>query len=253
MSSEPTSPHDYKALLEACPSLTIVGGQAVNVWAITYLDRTDPKISGVASIDLDVIAKTSVKEIISALPQWKASKIPMWAFGDGRLLTLSSKSTDGRILLVELLKDVPGLNSEDIEAVQQIEKDGVRYRLLDPIAMVKSKATNVRKYQQDGPLPRQDRPHLQIIAQCVAPFLRDAHQQAAPVAELHSEFARTVSRAFKTLSDKHVSATLLELGISPRSLIPEELSDSPILKVQTAFAHQLPRLAQIRDKSFTTA
>ena len=40
MADDLTEPHDYRLLLEACPSLTIVGGQAVNIWAMAYLDST---------------------------------------------------------------------------------------------------------------------------------------------------------------------------------------------------------------------
>lgn len=233
--------HDYRVLLEACPGLTIVGGQAVNVWAITYLDDSQAPRSDLGSHDLDVLARMQVAEIIAALPKWKNERPPMWSF-DRRLLRLTSRAEDGRLLIVEVLGQVHGLEREDLEAVVEVENKGVTYRALDPVAMLKAKAANVREINQAGPPPRQDRTHLHLIAQCVAPFLRDAHRQAVGDPALHGEFARTVSRIFKTLSHRQTLRTLLDEGMQPLSLIPDELQDSPIEKVRTAYAHQMPRL-----------
>ena len=239
MTDELTRPHDYRALLETCPDLTIVGGQAVSVWAITYLNPEETRLEGFGSHDMDVLAKMKVAEIIAALPNWKSEKPPMWSF-DRRLLRLTSRAEDGRLLIIEVLGKVHGLEKEDLEAVAEIEQGGVKYRVLDPVAMLKAKAANVRGLDQEG---RQDRAHLHIIAQCVAPFLSDAHQQAIADSSLHGEFARTISRTFKTLSDRHTLKTLLNEGIQPLSLIPAELKNSPIEKVRTASEHQTPRLA----------
>ncbi|HRG55620.1 MAG TPA: hypothetical protein PLG56_06245 [Lacunisphaera sp.] len=241
MSAALTRPHDYRVLLEACPDLTIVGGQAVNVWAITYLNADETHLEGFGSHDMDVIARRKVAEIIAALPNWKSEKPPMWSF-DRRLLRLTTQADDGRLLIVEVLGRVHGLDSEDLEAVKEIEKDNVRYRVLDPAALLKAKAANVRGLDQSD---RHDRAHLQIIAQCVAPFLRDAHQQAVGEASLQGEFAKTISRTFRTLSDRQTLNTLLAEGIQPLVLLPVELKDSPIEKVRSAFEHQMPRLNQL--------
>lgn len=244
MADNLTRPHDYRVLLETCPDLTIVGGQAVNIWAITYLDSNEESRTSLGSHDLDVLARMKVAEIIAALPSWKNEKPPMWSF-DRRLLRLTSRAEDGRVLIVEVLSKVHGLNKEDLEAVVEVEKDGVKYRALDPVAMLKAKVANVRELDQAGPPPRQDRAHLHIIAQCVAPFLRDAHQQASNVPALHGKFTKTISRTFKTLSDRRLLRTLLTEGIQPLALLPQDLKDSPIEKVRTAFEHQLPRLEQM--------
>lgn len=163
MADKLTRPHDYRVLLEACPDLTIVGGQAVNIWAITYLDSNEESRTSLGSHDLDVLARMKVAEIIAALPSWKNEKPPMWSF-DRRLLRLTSRAEDGRVLVVEVLSKVHGLDKEDLEAVVEVEKDGVKYRALDPVAMLKAKVANVRELDQAGPPPRQDRAHLHIIA-----------------------------------------------------------------------------------------
>jgi hypothetical protein len=248
MPGELTRPHDYRVLLEACPDLTIVGGQAVNVWAITYLDPQQTGSAGFGSGDLDVLAGKKVDEIIEALPGWQYEKTPLWAFTESRVLKLVSRAEDGRLLVVEVLHSVLGLGREDLEAVEVIEHDGVTYRLLDPIAMLKAKAANVRKIDQKGPPPRQDRAHLQLISKCVPYFLLDAHQQALQKVALRAAFSKTMSRAFKTLSDRRTLKTLLQEGIPVEPLVPTVLRDSPIEKIRTACQHQLPRLAMLTQR-----
>jgi len=107
MADKLTRPHDYRALFSACPDLTIVGGQAVNLWAITYLDEARANSERFGSSDLDVLARTRTSDIVAALPEWNHEKTPLWAFGDGRVLTLTSNADDGRPLVVEVLHAVP--------------------------------------------------------------------------------------------------------------------------------------------------
>ncbi len=150
MDPENREPHDYRVLLEACPDLTIVGGQAVNVWAIVYLTPEELRAeSGYGSHDLDVFAQRTVTGVLASLPGWKSEKPPLWSF-DRRLLRLTAKDKAGQVLIVEVLGKVNGLDNEDLKAVREITADGVVYRVLDPVAMLKAKAANVMSINQEG-------------------------------------------------------------------------------------------------------
>jgi hypothetical protein len=246
MVKEPTVPHDYRAFLQSIPGLTVVGGQAVNLWAITYCDPSKDDLPRFGSYDLDVIAKGDVATAIKNLPNWDYKKTPLWRFGDVRSAALFSTADDGRPLAVEILNSVKGLDKEDLAATRVIENDGVRIQVLDPIAMLKSKTANLRELKQDSDPPRQDREHLQIVAICFPRFLQDAHDQVKESVERHDEFSAVVSRAFRTLSEKRTAATLRRHGIKPSQLMPD-LKDSPIEKVRTAYQHQLPRLKTLDE------
>ncbi|MGH8018924.1 MAG: hypothetical protein ACREIA_11630 [Opitutaceae bacterium] len=78
--------------------------------------------------------------------------------------------------MVEVLHSIHGLKKEDLARVETIEHRGDNYRVLDPVVMLKAKAANVRDINQDGPPPRHDREHLQLVARCVPLYLRDVHQ-----------------------------------------------------------------------------
>ena len=85
--------------------------------------------------------------------------------------------------------------------------------MLDPVAMLKAKTMNVRDIPQDGPSPRQDRQHLNLISRCVPQFLRDVHTSATADAAKEKEALSVFTRAFKTLQQEKITSTLLKEGI----------------------------------------
>lgn len=246
-----TFPHDYRALFVGADAPTVVGGQAINLWAIVYLDRDVRNRVVHGSHDMDVVSGAKALAFLKTLPDWKFSPTPMKHFGVGITAKLQSVAPDGRVLLVEVLHSVAGLGDADLRRVSEVAVRGIKYRLLDPIAMLKAKAYNVRKFKQDGDPPRHDREHLELIARCVPEFLRELHdgarrlQQAVdPDAKAAVENATdALGCAFATLSDTKTAATLRAQGIAPEELIPPEFKDSPIAKISSAWKHQWPRTA----------
>lgn len=62
----------------------VVGGQAVNLWAITFLEDSAPSFDreDFSSGDLDVLENKKVLDFLEALPDWHFVKTPIWAFGE---------------------------------------------------------------------------------------------------------------------------------------------------------------------------
>ena len=199
--SEPdvTYPHDYRLICAGQPPAVVVGGQAVNLWAISYLD---PNAEGITtrfgSGDLDILADPALLERLKHLPGWGYKSNDLRNFLDTRVAFMSSVSGDNRRLLVEILHSVHGLDKADLSAVEVVSYDGTEYRLLDPIVMLKSKAANVRDINQDGPPPRQDRVHLQLLARCWPAYLRDIHEAAVAHPETEKDALAVISLTFAT-------------------------------------------------------
>ncbi|MEZ5414398.1 MAG: hypothetical protein R3F03_08795 [Opitutaceae bacterium] len=248
---EQTYPHDYRLICAGRESPTVVGGQAVNLWAISYLGRKAPDLRArhYGSKDLDVLADKKVLAHLKTIPGWvfKPNAIRNWT--DSRQGFLHGTSEDGRKLLVEVLHSVHGLDKEDLKHVETLEHRGHQYRLLDPIVMMKAKAANVRDFKQDDIPPRHDRQHLQLLARCVPPYLREIHRQAVENPVVEKDALAVISRAFKTLQHSKTTQTLLAEKISPVSLIPVELGRSPVQRIQAAYTWQFPRLARVRVSS----
>jgi hypothetical protein len=135
------------------------------------------------------------------------------------------------------------LDKTDLEAAAYIKSEGVVYRVLDPVAMLKAKTANVRDIDQVGPPVRQDLLHLQLIVRCVPEFLRDVHQSAVTDRGREKEALTVVSRAFKTLQNAKTAQTLQAEGILPASLIPCEFAESPLPRIRSAFEWQFRLLA----------
>ena len=137
-----TYPHDYRLICAGREAPTVVGGQAVNLWAISYLEReaADLRASNHGSKDLDILADKKVIDHLKTVPGWvfKPNNTKNWT--DSRQGFLHGTSEDGRKLLVEVLHSVHGLDKSDLARVETLEHRGHQYRVLDPVVMLKAKA-----------------------------------------------------------------------------------------------------------------
>lgn len=233
-----TSPHDYRVVCECKPAPIVVGGQAVNLWAIVYLTPEVPR-ANLVSKDLDIVVSQDSFTHLKKVPGWVFLPKDTRNWLDSRLGALRSTSSDGRPLLVEILHSVHGLTKSDLDAAAYVEFEGASYRVLDPVAMLKAKAMNVRDIPQDGPSPRQDRHHLQLIVRCVPEFLRDVHQSAVADPTKQKQALEVFSRAFRTLQNKKIASTLIAEGIAPCSLLPSEFAESPLERIRKAYRWQM--------------
>lgn len=237
-----TFPHDYRLICAGREMPIVVGGQAVNLWAISYLASESPDLraTGFGSKDLDILADKQVLDYLKTVPGWtfKPNNTRNWT--DSRLGFLHGTSEDGRKLLVEVLHSVHGLDQADLAHAETIEHQGHHYRLLDPIVMLKAKAANVRDIKQDDEPPRHDREHLHLIARCVPLYLREVHAAAVTNPSLEKEALAVVSRAFKVLQHQKTAHVLLAESIVATSLIPAELRESPLARIRASLRWQMP-------------
>ena len=86
--SEPdlTYPHDYRLICAGQPPAVVVGGQAVNLWAISYLD---PNAEGIntryGSADLDILSDPILLERLKQLAGWGYKSNDLRNFLDTRV------------------------------------------------------------------------------------------------------------------------------------------------------------------------
>jgi len=232
------TPHDFRVVCGGFPPPVVVGGQAVNLWALTYLP--DIPRNKLVSADLDIVVSADGHARLKRLPKWVYEPNDMRNWTDTRMAFLKSATEDGRPLLVEVLHAVHGLDKADLEASAETELEGVRYRLLDPVAMLKAKAANVRDIPQDDVPPRNDREHLAIIAKCVPLYLADVKQTAEARPDAERAAVDTFMRLYRTLQDPRFLTTLKAEAIAPEYLMPAGLRQSPLERFAKLHAHQWP-------------
>jgi hypothetical protein len=154
----------------------IVGGQAVNFWAEVFEDE-EPELRQYrpfTSADLDLHRPDlSAQRLLRA----RAGNVEAERDPFGKAFTIVShtfhiQSKDGRVLAVDNLKTVPGLQPNEVKkGTLVVEFSGVRLRVLNPVACLKAKLHNVGAIDQRG---RQDEKHV-----ITSSFLVCVHSSAA--------------------------------------------------------------------------
>ena len=72
----PARPHDYRVVCEHAPATTVVGGQAINLWAIFYLTPQVPR-STLVNKDLDIIVGKEGLARLERIPGWIFEPMPL--------------------------------------------------------------------------------------------------------------------------------------------------------------------------------
>ena len=175
----PRPPEDFARLLATKETLLLVGGQAVNLWALYYHSQT-AELAPFVSRDVEVLGDretlTALGRVTGAKPQFFSVKPPTHAVG-----VLIAKDSQGLPLLIEVLRDVHGVSNEELrEPVYTVALGDVQVQVPSPIAILPAKIANVADLAQSG---RQDARHVLILARLLPAYLRDL-QRAALAGEM---------------------------------------------------------------------
>lgn len=154
-------PEDFNDLLEHLPATCIlIGGQAIAWWAEKYSVKTQGgTLLNPTSKDIDFWGTNEdLVHIASHLKKTpnRPDKREMTTFIGAIEVNASGKKT-----ALELLRRVPGLDSDDPNVValpEAITKSGKMILVLTPVSLVLSKLYNLRHFPQEG---RHDLMHLQ--------------------------------------------------------------------------------------------
>jgi len=147
----------------------IVGGHAVNIWALTYASRLGSRLSPYApftSKDLDLWGPM---EILDSLAQKYGVKITLSPPRSPGIGYVTIPKGDLHIK-VELLAGVNGLRRPELENTFDLVIQGTEVRVLDAISCLKAKIANAADLDQTN---RQDVKHVQIMKICAHEFAKD--------------------------------------------------------------------------------
>jgi hypothetical protein len=171
----PRPPEDFAPLLATKEPVLLVGGQAVNLWALYYEART-ADLAPFVSRDVDVLGDRATLEALGRLagakPQFFPVKPPTNEVG-----VVVATDRQGLPLLIEVLRYVHGVSNEELrEPVYTIAAGKTRVRVPGPIALLQAKIANVADIAQTG---RQDARHVVLLARLLPAYLEDLQQAAA--------------------------------------------------------------------------
>lgn len=231
---------DFEAILRAISKqkepVILVGGHAVNVWALSYRDRLGKLLSPLqpfTSGDMDVFA---TRNALMGLYRELGGKL---------LLSGPREIIDGTLILgvdpdtreLDVLRRVNGIPKIESQSAVTMDVCGYQIPVLFPHLLLQAKLENALHLDQDG---RQDVKHVKIMVLVLCEFLADVVSTATPENEkaalallqevlgvLTSENAREFTRIHNVSFDGIMSADLL--------------FDSPLPRLAKFGKHQLSR------------
>ena len=218
----------------------LIGGQAVNYWAETYLGE-EPLLAGwspFTSEDIDLHGdQDDVARIakLLGLPAQFPHKIAMTA-----LAGMIPFNIGGTRANIEIVRQVPGLPKNKIDewsvAVRRGQKE---LRVLDPISLLIGKANLALTVDQKS---RRDVTHLQIMVVCVRAFLRET-LRGAEAGELPARgWLGAVERVLKLGESAIGKKAVRKFGVDWRQALPEkEIAASHHKLVVTLREKRLPQ------------
>lgn len=178
-SRPPISAADVRSLLcQIGSDVVLVGGQALSIWAEHYAD-VEPELANYGpytSRDVDFRAsRADVEKCADRLgtrPDYAAGK----AFGSIIEAVITFRDSTDEERTIEFLRSVKGLTPQEVQSTAvEIELEKARIRVMHPVLVLVSRATNVIKLKE-----KYDNEHgveqLRVAVFCARAFLKEAMQ-----------------------------------------------------------------------------
>lgn len=170
-SNKPRPPEDYSIYLTAENPPTIVGGQAVNVWALYYAGVAD-EYAPFVSRDIDVLGDRETLKQIAKLVGLKPNYFPFKP-PSNEVGYVAPENEADEPFLIEVLKWVNGVTADELLAdsvIMGVGSKQVPVRVPSPVMLLKAKLANLDTINQRG---RQDAKHVYILFRLLPVYLSD--------------------------------------------------------------------------------
>lgn len=232
----PRPPDDFARLLATKEPVLLVGGQAVNLWALYYEART-AELAPFVSRDVDVLGDRETLEELAKLAGTKPQIFPMRP-PTNEVGVVIAKDGEGEPLLVEVLRYVHGVSNEELRApLYTMALGETRVRVPGPIALLKAKIANVAGIAQTG---RQDARHVVILARLMPAYLSELQAAAAEGRMDERRLIELLERLLSEITTTPATRVLTQLRLDPKQFF-EGLGHEKLTKLGAFLTKRLPR------------
>ena len=234
--SAPRPPGDFARLLATKEPVLLVGGQAVNLWALYYQDRT-ADLAPFVSRDADVLGDrdtlVELGKLAGAKPQFFPLKPPSNEVG-----VVIASDPGGAAMLIEVLRYVRGPTNEQLkDPVYTMMLGETPVRVPGPIALLQAKLANLAEINQSG---RQDGRHVVILSRLMPAYLEDLRVAAAAGRMEERKLIGFLERLLAVVSAKAAGRVFGALKSDPLVMFGE-LQEGELAKVAAFLRKRLPR------------
>lgn len=234
--AEPRPPEDFASLLATKEPVLLVGGQAVNLWAMYYETRT-AALAPFVSRDVDVLGDRETLAALGKLagtkPQFFPVKPPTNEIG-----VVMAKDHNGLSLLIEVLRYVHGVSNAELrEPVYTVAVGETHVQVPSPIALLQAKIANVADLAQTG---RQDARHVVILAQVLPAYLEDLQKAVVEGRMEERKFIEFLERLLAVVAAERARKVFKELQLDARQLFAG-LGHEKLSKLRGFIDKRMPR------------
>lgn len=232
---------DFEAIFRAISKQTkepviLVGGHAVNVWALTYQDRIGSQLESylpLTSGDMDVYA---TRNALLALHQDLGGKL---------LLSGPREVTDGNLILgvepetqeIDVLRSVNGVPKIGAQDSIPLKICGFDVPVLFPHLLLQGKLENALHLNQTD---RKDVKHVKILVLALREFMKEVVCTAS--SENEKPALSLLQRVLMILISRNATTFTRKYGLSFAEVIPAEfVRSSPLKRLAKFGREQLPR------------
>lgn len=236
------SPEAFAAVLTHPTQPTIIGGQAVNLWAEHYSDRA-PELRPFrpfVSKDADLWADRKTVTALASSTGWECQYYDEPRTHAVALLTKKLKDSEG-VLRIEVLKDVHGLSRDDLQKSAVLElPEGGTVRVLEPAPLLKGKISTLATFRAS------ERPNDVKHVRLLIPILREdaidrvAAVEAGTVTEREALAAFQYAAGIVCTPEAHRLAAAHTFDF--KAIFPPALETSRLEKIRNFATEALPRL-----------
>lgn len=235
----PRAPGDFSRVLATPQPLLLVGGQAVNLWALYYEDRTRD-LAPFVSRDADVLGDRETLDLLGKLagtkPQFFPRKPPTNEVG----VVIASDST-GAPLLIEVLRHIRGATNAELREPAYEFAIGANQAVVQvpgPIALFQAKVANLAEIKQNG---RQDGRHVVILARVLPAYLEDLRASASAGRLDERKLLEFLEQLLAVVTSATGRKACDELNIEPRDFF-RKLKSKGLPKLAAFLDKRLPRV-----------
>ena len=234
----PRSPADFASLLATAEPLFLVGGQAVNLWALYYASRT-ADLAPFVSRDVDVLGDRNTLVMLAKTAGTKPQFFPLCP-PTNEVGVIIATDGNGLPLPIEVLRHVHGVTNEELRErvyTVAIAENHVLVQVPGPIALIQAKIANVADLAQ---AERQDARHVLILARLMPAYLADLEASLAQGRMDERTLVGLLERLLLVVMAAKAKKVLRRLEID-RRLLFSELKADPWPRVRAFIDKRLPR------------
>lgn len=236
--STPRPPEDFSRYLATKEPLLVVGGQAVNLWALLYENKTKD-LAPFVSRDVDLLGDRKVLKEIAELAGLKPNYFPLKP-PSNEVGYIAPKDEANGMVVIEVLRWINGVSEDELMKASSTIGVGpkkIPVRVPSPVHLLKAKLANLATIPQKG---RQDARHVLILFRLIPAYLEQLLDSVSAEVRTEREVVNLLGELLEIVTTDKNSEILEALKLTPKSLF-RGLPSKGFEKIAAFKKHQLQR------------